>query len=152
MPREKTPAEVYAELSAKGEYVEASLDRAEIQKVAGMALEDYAYGRLLKAAKNPNWRVIFNIYYDALRELCGQLMRFRKQKTSNHQGLFAFIILNFREMELDWNFLESIRTVRNQNKYRGADISRDAWKMHEAGFDVYISTLKKEIEKRCREI
>ena len=40
------------------------------------------------------------------------------QKTGNHQGLFAFIMLEFPELDMDWNFFESIRTIRNQNSYR----------------------------------
>ncbi len=152
MVREKTPKEVYEELSAKGEYEEAHLDKAETEKVIAMALEDYEYGKRFRAAPNQNWRVIFNIHYDVLRELCDQLMRFRQQKTSNHQGLFAFIVLNFREMELDWNFFEMIRNIRNRNKYRGRDIMREDWKIAEAGFDVYILSLKKELEKRLKSL
>ena len=100
--------------------------------------------------ETPNWRVIFNIHYDVLRELCDQLMRFKKQKTSNHQGVFAFIILNFPELELGWPFFETIRNVRNQNKYRGTDITKEMWKQVEFQIDLYISTLKTELEKKLR--
>ena len=115
-----------------------------------MALEDYDYGKFLRKSPKQNWRVIFNVHYDAIRELCDQLMRFKFQKTGNHQGLFAFIVLEFPELDMDWNFLESIRTIRNQNKYRGADITKDMWKRSELEIDLYISTLKKEIERRLR--
>jgi len=54
-------------------------------------------------------------------------MRLKKQKTSNHQGLFAFIIIKFPELELDWNFFEAVRAARNQNKYKGADITKDLY-------------------------
>ncbi|MDI6737641.1 MAG: hypothetical protein QME12_03935 [Nanoarchaeota archaeon] len=150
MPREKTPKEVFEGLSSKGEYGEAHLDRAEIEKSMRMALEDYDYGKSLRKLPNQNRRVIFNIHYDALRELCDQLMRFKLQKTSNHHGLFAFIILEFPEMVLDWDFFESIRTIRNQNKYRGADITMEMWKKSQMGIDPYISALRKELEKRLK--
>lgn len=152
MVREKTPKEVFEELSAKGEYGEAHLDKAEIGKCMRMALEDYDYGKSLRKLPNQNWRVIFNVHYDAIRELCDQLMRFKFQKTGNHRGLFAFIVLEFPELDMDWNFLESIRTIRNQNKYRGADITREMWKRSELGIDLYISILKKELEKRLKAI
>ncbi|MFO8016790.1 MAG: hypothetical protein R6U32_06820 [Candidatus Woesearchaeota archaeon] len=61
----------------------------------GLAIEDYEFGKSLRKLENPNWRVIFNINYDVLRELCDQLMRFKRQKVSNHRGLFAFMMLKF---------------------------------------------------------
>ena len=78
-------------------------------------------------------------------------MLFKRQKTSNHQGLFAFIILNFPELDFDWTFFETIRNMRNRNKYRGTDIREDMWKKIELQTGLYISTLKKEIEKRLKE-
>src|SRR3989344_2816387 len=117
--RERTPQDVYEELSAEGAYEEAGCDKDEITKIKTLTLQDYEYGKMLKKLQNPNWRVIFNIHYDALRELCDALIRFKQQKTSNHQGVFAFIILQFPELEFDWKFFEIVRTVRNNNKYRG---------------------------------
>ncbi|MBI2671325.1 hypothetical protein HYX16_00145 [Candidatus Woesearchaeota archaeon] len=106
-----------------------------------MAIEDYEFGKRLREIEEPNYRVLFNINYDVLREICDQLMRFKEQKTSNHQGIFAFIILNFSELELDWNFFEKIRNVRNKNKYQGTDITKDIWKNAELQMDIYISTI-----------
>ncbi|MFH0752553.1 MAG: hypothetical protein V1914_03040 [archaeon] len=151
MPKEKTPKEVYDDLSIKGFYEEANFDKNEVEKVKRMVIEDYEFGKSLRKIKSTNWRVIFNIHYDVLRELCDQLMRFKKQKTSNHQGLFAFIILYFPELELDWDFFEIIRNIRNQNKYKGTDISKDMWKQVEFKMDIYISTIKKVLERKLRE-
>ncbi len=113
-----------------------------------MTLEDYQCGKSLRKMDNCSWRVVFNVHYDVLRELCDQLIKFKKQKISNHQGLFAFIVLNFDSLELDWKFFESIRTIRNKNKYEGLDISKQMWKQSELQFDLYISALKKEIETK----
>lgn len=151
MPKETTPEKIYDELATNGFYEEAHLDRDEVEKVIAMALEDYEFGRNLRTIRKPSWRVIFNIHYDVFRELCDQLMRFERQKTSNHQGLFAFIVLHFPELELDWKFLENIRTVRNRSKYEGLDISKEMWKSTELQMDLYISTIKKEVEKRLKE-
>ncbi len=49
---------------------------------------------------------------------------------------------------IDWYFLEKIRTVRNKNKYQNLDISKVMWQDNELQFDLYISALKKEIERR----
>ena len=148
MPKEKTPEQVYNDLVTQGLYEEANLDKDEIQKVRKLTMEDYEYGKKLRQNKDANWRVIFNIHYDAIRELCDLLMRFKEQKISNHQGLFAFIMLNYPELELDWNFFEKVRSDRNKNKYAGEDIAKEKWKEVELRFDLYISTLNREIEKR----
>lgn len=148
MPKERTAKQIYEQFSTEGLYEEANLDKDEVKKVLTMVLEDYQFGKSLRNLKNPSWRVIFNIHYDVFRGLCDQLMRFERQKTSNHQGLFAFIVLHFEDLELDWGFLENIRTIRNKNKYQGLDISKVMWKNVELQFGLYISTLRKEIERR----
>lgn len=148
MPKERTPKEIYEDLATEGAYEEANLDKDEIIKIKTQCMEDYEFGKRLRKIENPNWRVIFNLNYDVLRELCTQLMIFKKQKISNHQGLFAFIILNFPELELDWNFFDLVRNIRNKNKYSGLDISKEVWKKVELQIDLYISSIKKEIEKR----
>jgi len=148
MPKERGPEQIYDHLATEGMYEEANLDHDEVKKVLTMVMEDYKFGKSLRRIKNPSWRVIFNVHYDVFRELCDQLMRFKRQKTSKHQGLFAFIVLNFEDLELDWSFLENIRTMRNKNKYQGLDISKKMWQSAELQFDLYISTLKKEIEVR----
>ena len=150
MTKEITPEKVYESLSVKGDYEEANIDFDEIAKSFSMTKEDYEYGKVLRKAKEKNWRVIFNIHYDVLRELSDQLMIFKKQKISNHQGLFAFIILNFKELDFDWKFFESVRTLRNRNKYEGADVTIEAWKSIELQIDLYINTLTKEIDKRLK--
>ncbi len=152
MPKEKTPEEVYDDLITKGSYEEANLDKDEVEKVKKLTIEDYEFGKSLVGVENANWRVIFNIHYDVLRELCDQLMRFKRQKISNHQGLFSFIVLKFPELDFDWGFFESVRNVRNQNKYKGADISKEIWDKVKFQINLYISTLEKEIVRRLNEL
>lgn len=152
MLKEKSPIDIYEELSVEGLYEEANLDKDETEKRKKLILEDYEYGKKLKKMQDPNWRVIFNINYDAIRELCEILMLFKKQKISNHQGLFAFIVLNFKELELDWNFFELIRNMRNNNKYKGVDITKEMWKNVELRIDLHISAIKQEVEKRLNEL
>lgn len=152
MAKEKTPNQVFEELSKKGEYEEAHIDKDEISSIWKMTIEDYGYGKSLRKVKEQNWRVIFNVHYDVVRELCGLLMRFKRQKTSNHQGLFAFIILNFPELELDWDFFERIRGIRNRNKYVGMDITKESWKSVEVQADLYVSAISKAIEESLKKL
>lgn len=144
---ERKPQDVYEFLSTEGAYEEAGCDKDEITKIETYTLQDYEYGKILRKMPEQNWRVIFNIHYDVLRELCDILMRFKKQKTSNHQGVFAFVVLKFSDLDLDWSFFETVRNIRNNNKYRGTDITKEMWKNAELHFDFYIDILKKGIEK-----
>ncbi len=148
MPKTLSAKEVYNNLATEGLYEEAHLDNDEVKKVFTMVTEDYKFGKTLRKLPNPNYRIIFNIHYDILRELCDQLLHFKKQKISNHQGLFAFIVLHFDDLAFDWNFLENIRDVRNKNRYENLDISKQMWQKVELQFDIYINGLIKEIEKR----
>ena len=66
--------------------------------------------------------------------------------------MFAFIILNFPDLELDWNFFERIRIVRNENKYQGTDITKEMWMKAELQIDLYISVIKKELEEKLDSI
>lgn len=148
MVKDLSPEEVYDALISQGAYEEANFDFDEVKKNLVMALEDYNFGKTLRKMPAPSWRVIFNIHYDALREIGDQLMRFKKLKCSNHQGVFAFLILKFKELDLDWIFLERVRQARNKNKYENLDISKEMWKTVELQFDLSISALKREIESR----
>ena len=151
MPK-KTAEKVYENLSRIGLYEEANLDLDIISKSKTIAIEDYNYGKTLRNMEDKNYRIIFNINYDSLRELCDQLMRFKKQKISNHQGLFAFVILNFKELKLDWSFLENVRKIRNENKYEGKDITKEMWKEIEPEIDNYIIKINKHIEKEIKNV
>lgn len=150
MVKEKAPEEVYETFAEQGLYEEAGFDKDEVEKVKMLCVEDYEFGKKLRNLENPNWRVIFNINYDVLRELCSQLMRFKRQKISNHKGLFAFIVLNYPNLELDWKFFETIRNMRNQSKYTGLDIKEDMWKSVKIQMDLYISAIKKEVENKIQ--
>ena len=144
---QKSPDQVYDELITEGAYEEANLDLEELAKMFDLASVEYEFGKRLRSIHNPNWRVIFNIHYDVIRELCDILIKFKKQKISNHQGLFAFITLNYPELELNWAFLEEIRTLRNRNKYMGIDITQEHWKKSELETDLNISALINEIKR-----
>lgn len=149
--RKLSPKEVYEELSARGEYEEAYFDAVVVKQVLIMLKDDYAFAQQIKKNKNPRWRVVFNAYYDIFRELCDLLLLSKQQKSSNHQGVFAFIILNFPELEFDWELLEQVHKMRNESKYGGKDINGVMWKSIELQFELYISALKNALEQLLTE-
>ncbi|MDP2749970.1 MAG: hypothetical protein Q8O89_04010 [Nanoarchaeota archaeon] len=96
------------------------------------------------------WSSIYKLHYDALRELIDSFLRFDLVKSSNHKCLFAYLCEKHPELELDWNFFEKIRTKRNGINYRGEIATYEDWKAIELQANLYINTLKKEIEKKLK--
>ena len=148
--REKTAQEAYDLFLADGEYKINECDPAIVKKMQRTALENAEYIDFLLKQKMINWRVIYTLYYDVLRELCEALIKLDGIKISNHQGSFAYICVKFPELELDWNFFEKIRATRNRNKYEGSDISQQDWKAIEVQMRLYISTIDKVLVEKLK--
>lgn len=148
--REKTFMDVYNNFSKDGEYKITEINKEMIQKIRDAAIDNADYIDFLLKQNKINWRVIYVLYYDVLRELSQALILTRGIKVSNHQACFAYICKNFSKLELDWNFFEKIRTTRNKNKYEGKEILKQNWKDIEVQIKIYASTIKKEIDKRLK--
>ncbi|MBI2668381.1 hypothetical protein HYX14_00925 [Candidatus Woesearchaeota archaeon] len=141
----------YEHFEADGLYEESSLEREVVQQVLTMLQKDYEFAKQVRSEKSPRWRIIFNAHYDIFRELCDLLMLFNRKKTSNHQAVFAFIVVHFPPLEFDWEILECIRKMRNGSKYEGKDISPAMWKSIELQFDLYIVAVQKKVEELLQE-
>ncbi len=66
--REKTAEEVYNQFLADGEYKITDNDTAVVKKMKTTALENAEYIEFLLKQKIINWRIIYTLYYDVLRE------------------------------------------------------------------------------------
>jgi hypothetical protein len=150
--REKTAQEVYVELEKGGEYKAIDLDINVIKKMLSNATDNADYIDFLLKQGRKNWRIIYTLYYDVLRELCEALIRSDGKKISNHQGCFAYMCIKFPELELDWNFFEKVRLTRNRNKYEGKDIAEQDWKNIQLQLLLYVKTVKKELERRLHNL
>ena len=117
-------------------------------KNAGIAAE--SADSLAKALKKDDekWQTVYVLYYDALRMCVEAFLMFDKIVSLNHQCLFAVLCVKHRELELSWSFFETIRTKRNGVNYYGESIAFSDWKAAEVQMKLYISTLKKAIEKK----
>ena len=94
------------------------------------------------------WMTVYTLYYDALRISAEAFLLFDKISSSNHLCLFAALCTQHTELELDWKFFEKVRTKRNASNYYGEKITYEDWKSSELQIKLYISTLKKEINKK----
>ena len=94
------------------------------------------------------WNTIYNLHYDVLRELVEAFLVFDSVKIVNHKCLFAYLCVNHPELELNWEFFEKVRTSRNGINYYGKLVSYDDFKEIRLQLNLYVSTLRKEIEKK----
>jgi hypothetical protein len=121
VPRPKTAEEAYDYGLAEGYLRELSeanpgkirslLENAEI-------IENSA--KLLSKAldrKAREWMSVYSLSYDALRILSEALLVSDRLDATNHQCLFAALVMRFPGLELSWDFLERVRTKRNGLDY-----------------------------------
>ena len=98
-----------------------------------------------------DWTFVFRDYYESLRGLIEAFLLFYKIVAENHQCKNAYICFKHPELDLDWNFLETIRLKRNAINYRGQLLNYEDWNKFKLQFELHINKLKAEIEKRLKE-
>ena len=99
-----------------------------------------------------DWTFVFRDYYESLRGLIEAYLLFDGIEADNHQCKNAYVCFKHSELELDWNFLETIRLKRNAINYRGQLLRYDDWKTFKIKFELHLSALKKEIEEKLRKL
>ena len=98
--------------------------------------------------ESTDWTFVFRDHYESLRGLIEAYLLFEGIAADNHQCKNAYICFKHRELELDWEFLETIRIKRNAINYRGQLLKYDDWKPLKLKFELHTNALKKEIEKK----
>lgn len=98
-----------------------------------------------------DWTFVFRDHYESLRGLIEAYLLFDGIEAENHQCKNAYLCFKHPELELDWEFLETIRLKRNAINYRGLLLKHDDWKSLKLKFELHISTLRKEIERKLEE-
>ncbi len=149
MPKFRTKEEVYEQCISEGNLIPKTKTNLQKIKDALQILEED-----LESAKDSinkkRWNSGYKAYYDVLRELVEAYLSFKEIKSRNHQCLFCYLCVKHPELELDWNFFEKVRTKRNGINYYSSKVSEKDWKEVAIQFNLYISTLKKEIENRLK--
>lgn len=150
MPKFKTIEECYGSCQTRGflENIE-DINTEMIKSNLTIAEEDLATAK--DPIKNKRWNSAYKLFYDVLHILVESYLCFDRIKSLNHQCLFAHLCIKHPELELSWEFFEKIRTKRNGINYYGRPVNHEDWKAVELQFNLYISTLKKEIKKKLEE-
>ena len=100
--------------------------------------------------ESTDWTFVFRDHYESLRGLIEAYLLFDGIAADNHQCKNACICFKHPELELDWEFLETIRLKRNAINYRGQLLKYDGWKSLKLKFELHINALRKEIEKKLK--
>ena len=126
----------------------------KIRSMMALALNDLAYTQIRepKADMKKECSTVFKLHYDCLRELSEAYLMFDRIKVSSHECLFVYLCVRYKELELDLNFFDKIRTARNGIQYYGTPIDMDYWAKNKVQLNLYIQTIKKAIETRLKEI
>ena len=98
-----------------------------------------------------DWTFVFRDYYESLRGLIEAFLLFYKIEADSHQCKNAYLCFKHSELDLDWNFLETIRLKRNAVNYRGQLLKYEDWNKLKLNFELHISKLIKEIDKKLKE-
>jgi hypothetical protein len=145
---QKTAEDVYNEFGTQGAYAPKKVDNDFIHKILKTSVEDIEYNEFLLQQKTIRWKAIFMLYYHVLRELCEALVLSQGMKVSNHQACFVYICVKFPHLEFDWEFFDRVRFIRNKVHYEGTSVSEKDWRSIDVQLKLYISTLRKEVEKK----
>lgn len=98
--------------------------------------------------ESTDWTFVFRDYYESLRGLIEAYLLFDGIEADNHQCKNAYICFKHPELELDWEFLETIRLKRNAINYKGQLLQFEDWKFLKLKFELHVRALRKEIEKK----
>lgn len=154
MHKERTTQNIYSSCNEEGEFVpQLEIEIELIKSIFNIAEADLNTAeKWAKSApkESGEWNAIFKQYYDALHGFCEALVYFDKIKSRTHECLFAYLCNTHPELELNWDFLEEIRTKRNGIHYYGRPVNYLDWKKMELQMKLHLQALKKAVEKKLR--
>lgn len=152
MPEYLNQKEAFFKCKKEGRFI--PIEELNISKIKSMLkivegdIESAEYIKKNLPRESNQWSSVYKLYYDALHELTESYLLFEQVKIDNHQCLFAYLCEKHPELELSWEFFEKVRTKRNGIHYYGKPVDFDDWKEIELKIKIYISTLRKTVEKK----
>jgi len=97
---------------------------------------------------SPEWMNVFTMSYEVLRNYAEALLLLKNLQSNSDLGIFSALCLKYSHLELDWFFLERLR-IKSQSLAEGEEnINYADWKSIELQLNLYLSSLREEIEKR----
>ena len=99
-----------------------------------------------KAQKYPS--LFIEGYYEIIKELIVAILAVDGWKCSNHECLFSYISEKKPELELDFEYLNELRKLRNKIDYHGTKVSTNLLELNKLKIQVTIKTLIAYVKKR----
>jgi hypothetical protein len=122
------------------------VDVARAESLLELAKEDLkSISELNKTSLKPN--TLLKLTYEVLHSLVESFLIFDKVASKNHRCLFAYLCYKHPELDLDWNFFETIRTKRNGLCYYGTKVESGDYKKIYLQAKLYIDLFMTEIKK-----
>lgn len=99
-----------------------------------------------KAQKYPS--LFIEGYYEIIKELLVAILAIDGWKSTNHDCLFQYIIEKKQDLELDFEYMNELRKLRNKIDYHGVKVSNNLWNENKIKIQITIKTLKEYIKKQ----
>ncbi|MBI4016423.1 MAG: hypothetical protein HY363_01895 [Candidatus Aenigmarchaeota archaeon] len=101
-----------------------------------------------KAQKFPS--LFIEGHYEIIKELIVAVLALDGWKAANHDCLFQYILQKKQDMELDFEYLNELRKLRNKIDYHGVKVSTDLWNQNKIRIQMIIETLKQYVKERVK--
>jgi len=146
--------DTYKLCMATGKFKEKMADVELIKSLKNVADMGLAFikGRSKDIPKDStDWTFVFRDYYESLRGLIEAYLLFDGIEADSHQCKNAYICFRHPALELDWEFLETIRLKRNAINYRGQLLKYEDWRLFSMKFELHINLLKNKIDEKLNQ-
>lgn len=100
--------------------------------------------------KNKNYGMLWSDRYEIIRKLIQGIVLLDKMISNNHQCLLAYFCIKNKQLDMDWEIIETMRILRNRIHYDGGIVFEDDWKKYKIRFDIYIQSLIKVLKERLK--
>ncbi len=130
---------------------EKDVETEQIQRLVDVSAKELDFVKGIKKnvkKDSSDWTFVFRHYFDSLGCLLEAFMLFDGVTSNSPQCKHSYLCLKHPELELDWEFLETIRIKREGINKRGFMLGHQDWQMMELKFELCISKMKEEIGKK----
>ncbi len=99
-----------------------------------------------KAQKYPS--LFIEGHYEIIKELIVAILALDGWKATTHDCLFQYVIEKRQNLELDFEYLNELRKLRNRIDYHGVKVSVELWNKNKLKIEIIIKTLADNVRKR----
>jgi len=118
-------------------------DLHKAREIFNSANHKLKFWKEVEKKSKPYPSVFIEGHYEIIKELSTILLILDGWKSENHDCLFQYLSEKKQDLEIDFEFLSELRTIRNKIDYEGIKVSYETWKNNELRLNL---TIKRIIE------